>query len=128
MSLIYTITNPLNEVYVGSTKRSVLNTRINEHRYRSKKGRRGLVYDSFRRFGFGNHTFSVLCEAPIEDLIELEHFIIEELEPKLNIVKKYNNTAQGKVWVNNGRKEFQILPNSFKDYNDIKKGRLTKKI
>ena len=128
MSLIYKITNPINEVYVGSTVRETINQRKYEHKYRSKKGRKGLVYDSFRKYGFDNHKFDIISEVDSEGLIELEHFIIQELKPSLNIVSKYNNTAQGKIWVNNGQKEFQILPNAFKDYEKIRKGRLTKKI
>ena len=117
----------MNEVYIGSTKRKRINERVNEHKYRSKKEGKGLVYDSFREFGFDNHIFDKVVEVVNENLIELEHFIIQELKPSLNIVTKYNNTAQGKIWVNDSQKEFQILPKHFKDYKKIKKGRLIKK-
>ena len=125
MGLIYKITNKVNEIYVGSTSRSRINERVNEHKYAFKKGRKGLIYDSFNKFGFNNHIFEVVCSVDNEDIIELEHFIIQEFNPSLNLVKKYNNTAQGKIWVNNSQREFQILPKHFNDYENIKKGRLT---
>jgi len=127
MALIYKISNPINEVYVGSTKRKRINERVNEHKYRSKNEGKGLIYDSIKKYGFNNHNFEVLAEVDEVDMIELEHFIIQEFNPKLNTVKKYNATAQGKIWVNNGQKEFQILQKHFKDHKLIKKGRLTNK-
>jgi group I intron endonuclease len=128
MGLIYKITNPINEVYIGSTKREVITTRKAEHKYRSKKNSKGLIYDSFRKYGFNNHSFEVISEVDNANAIELEHFIIQEFLPKLNIVKKHNATAQGKIWVNNGFKEFQLLPEQIKTYKNIKKGRIIKNI
>lgn len=127
MGLIYKITNPMNEVYVGSTKRESIKPRINEHKYIASKGRKGLVYNSFKNYGFDNHKFETIAEVNNNDLLDLEHFIIQEFKPSLNIVTRYNNTAEGKIWVNNSQEEFQILPKFFKDYKNIKKGRLIKK-
>lgn len=128
MGIIYKIVNPINEVYVGSTKRRNLSNRKAEHKYQSKEGRKNLICDSFRRYGFGNHTFNIVAkDVDNNDLIELEHFIIQEFEPKLNMVLKHNNTAQGKIWVNDSHKEFQILPKFFNDYKNIEKGRLINK-
>jgi len=127
MGLIYKITNPMNEVYVGSTKRKDISNRKGEHKYQAKKGKISLVYNSFRKYGFDNHDFEIITEVSEQDRIELEHFIIQEFEPSLNMVSNHNNTAQGKIWVNNGQKEFQILPKFFNDYKNIKKGRLIKK-
>ena len=123
MGFIYKITNQLNEVYVGSTKRKDINQRMNEHRYRSKS-RDTYLANSFKTNGSQNHNIEIICEVKEEDRIELEHFIIQEFNPSLNMVKKHNNTAQGKIWVNNGSKEFQILPKLLNHYKDIKKGRL----
>jgi len=123
MTTIYQITNPLNEKYIGSTN-SKMRQRKAEHKYTSKKNRQGKVYDSFRKFGFENHEFKELCKVKAKDRYELEHFIIQEFDPKLNMVKEHNKTATGKIWVNNGVKEFQILPKFFNSYSDIKKGRI----
>ena len=126
MALIYKITNSKNEVYIGSTSRR-LRERKAEHKYASKKGIKGLIYDSFNLFGFENHLFETICNVEDCDMIELEHFIIQESSPKLNIVSKHNNTAFGKIWVNDKLKEFQIYPNNFNEYKNITKGRLIKK-
>lgn len=127
MGVIYKIVNPINEVYVGSTKRKKISSRKAEHKYQSKEGRKGLICDSFRKYGFDNHIFNVVAkDVNNDDLIELEHFIIQEFKPSLNMVSKHNNTAQGKIWVNDSQKEFQILPKFFNDYKNIKKGRLIK--
>ena len=108
MATVYKIENPKGECYVGSTVRDEILTRRNEHKFASKKGRKGLLYDSFRKYGFDKHTFSVLGVSDKESVRELEHFIIQESGPKLNQVTKYNATAVGKTWVNNGVIEFQV--------------------
>ena len=123
MGFIYKITNQLNEVYVGSTKRENIKQRMNEHRYQSKNNDTYLA-NSFKANGNQNHNIEVICEVKDVDRIELEHFIIQELKPSLNMVAKHNNTAQGKIWVNNGYREFQILPKFLSQYKNIKKGRL----
>jgi len=121
---IYKIQNPLNEIYVGSTTR-VLNERKAEHKYRAKKNRKGLIYDSIRAYGFENHIFSIVTEIDSDENKELEHFIIESFNPKLNLVSNYNATATNKKWITNGKVEFQIFMNDFYKYeNEYKKGRL----
>ena len=121
--IIYSITNPIGEVYIGSTK-SKLNQRINEHRYNLKRKRKGKIYDSFNKFGFDNHLVKVITKTFENDRIELEHFIIEEFQPKLNITKKYNATALNKIWVNYKGKEFQIYKENMMSFYKI--GRIKK--
>ena len=106
-SIIYTITNPIGEVYVGSTK-NAFKARISEHKYNIKRQRKGKIYDSFNKYGFDNHSFKIVANTSNEDITELEHFIIQTFEPKLNISKSHNATALGKIWVNVDNKEFQI--------------------
>lgn len=119
MAIVYKIENPIGEYYIGSTKRDKLSTRKAEHKYALKKGRSGKLYDSFTKHGFDSHTFSILGSAAKEDIIELEHFIIEETNAALNIVKSHNATHQGKKWITNGEVEYsvtkdQALPNGFR--------------
>ena len=123
MGFIYKISNQLSEFYVGSTKRNNINSRINEHRYLGKSKNTHLA-NSFRINGSKNHKAEIICEVEDSNRIELEHFIIQEFNPSLNMVRKHNNTAQGKIWVNNGDKEFQILPEFLSQYKNIKRGRL----
>jgi group I intron endonuclease len=120
---IYSITNPIGEVYIGSTK-SKLRQRVNEHKYNLKRKRKGKIYDSFNKYGFGNHIVKELLKTTEEDRFELEHFIIETFEPKLNITKKYNATALNKFWVNYNGKEFQVYKNDILPHYKI--GRIKK--
>jgi len=123
-TIIYKIQNPQNEIYVGSTTRK-LNERKAEHKFSIKRKRKGLIYDSFNQFGFVNHTFEIITEIDDDCNKELEHFIIEVFNPKLNLVSSYNATAKNKIWINNGKLEVQILTDNFYKYqNNFKKGRL----
>lgn len=124
MAIIYKITNPKKEVYIGSSSRNDICVRKNEHKYSWKSGVQSKLYDSFDYYGFDTHKFEIVCDVEESERYDLEHFIISEFEPKLNIVKEYNNTAKGKMWVNDGINEFQIYPNTFDTFNNINKGRL----
>lgn len=122
--IIYKIENPVKEIYIGSTERS-LGFRKAEHKYCAKKNRKGIVYDSIREYGFDNHVFEILTKVNIDENKELEHFIIDVFKPSLNMVENYNATAVGKIWITNGIVEFQVLKSEFEKYKlQYKKGRL----
>jgi group I intron endonuclease len=123
--IIYSITNPIGEVYIGSTKNK-LSQRKTEHKYNLKRNRKGKIYDSFNIYGFENHTIKIIAKTNEDSRIELEHFIIESFEPKLNITKKYNATALNKIWVNYEGKEFQIYKEDMMSFYNI--GRIKKNI
>jgi len=126
-AIIYKTINPNGEIYIGSTTRK-LSSRKAEHKYRLKQGCRNIFYNSLSLFGFTNHLFIEVCKVSKKDMFELEHFIIETFNPKLNTVVNYNATSTGKIWVNDGVLEFQIYPDSFNDYSHYcKKGRIFKK-
>lgn len=108
MAIVYKISNSEGEVYIGSTIRNEIATRKNEHKYSFKKKRKGLLYDSFKKYGFDNHKFDILSHCNKKDVRELEHFLIQEFNPSLNIVVNYNATALNKIWINNGIIEKQI--------------------
>jgi len=120
MAIIYKITNPKKEIYIGTTI-TKLWKRKSLHRMERGKS---LINSSFHKYGFNNHIFDEVCNVNDEDRFELEHFMIQEFETELNQVKEYNNTAQYKIWVNDGIKEFQIYPDNFKEFINIKKGRI----
>jgi len=124
-SIIYSITNPIGEVYIGSTKNR-LSQRKTEHKYNLKRKRKGKIYDSFNKYGFENHIIKIVAKTDEDSRIELEHFIIETFEPKLNITKNYNATALNKIWVNYKGKEFQIYKEDMMSFYN--KGRIKKNI
>lgn len=109
MATVYKISNNEGEIYIGSTVRNEIALRRNEHKYSFKKGRKGFLYDSFKKHGFDNHKFDILSHCDKEDVRELEHFLIQEFNPSLNMVVNYNATAVNKIWINNGIIEKQIL-------------------
>ena len=117
-SIIYSITNPIGEVYIGSTKNK-LSQRKTEHKYNLKRKRKGKIYDSFNQYGFDNHTINIVAKTTENNRIELEHFIIEVFEPKLNITKQHNATALNKIWVNYNGKEFQIYKENMLPFYNI---------
>jgi hypothetical protein len=123
-TIIYKITNPINQTYIGSTNRRLCERKA-EHKYSIKRNRKGLIYDSFNLFGFDNHIFELITEIENDEKKELEHFIIETFNPELNLVVNYNATAKNKIWVNDGEIEFQIFESEFYKYS-VKciKGRL----
>lgn len=108
MATVYKIENQIGDIYIGSTNRDEIKTRRNEHKYAFKTGLKGSLYNSFKVHGFDNHLFTELAHTTNDSVRELEHFIIQEFNPSLNIVKHYNATAIGKIWVNNGVVETQI--------------------
>lgn len=76
--LIYKITNPIGEMYIGQT--------INwERRYKEyqklKPPKQIKVYNSFVKHGFENHTFEILMEnIPKESLNQMEVKFIKEYD------------------------------------------------
>jgi len=122
-TILYKITNPKKDFYIGSTSRK-LSERKAEHKYSIKRNRKGLINDSFNEYGFDNHTFEIITKLDNDIDKELEHFIIKTLNAKLNLVSEYNATATNKIWVNDGVKEFQIYPLDFDKYINCNKGRI----
>lgn len=72
---IYKITNPTGKIYVGKTSR--LNDRISKYRNCNGISQQKIIYNSIKKYGWINHTFEVIIEAPIDQLSYLETFYIE---------------------------------------------------
>ena len=126
-SIIYKVTNPNQEIYIGSTSRN-FTLRKAEHKYKFKKNVQSKLCSSFLKYGFNNHKFEELIFVDEKNRIELEHFIIQEFNTKLNEVKNHNATAIGKIWVNDGVNEFQIYKDTLGTYPNIMLGRSCKSL
>jgi len=91
--LIYSITNPLGEVYIGATLMA-FKVRMHEHRrhYRraaaGKRVRLELLHSSFDKWGMDNHKFSVVKELPEATRKELY-----KLEKAYITINKSNNIS-----------------------------------
>lgn len=73
---IYKITSPTGRVYIGKTTR--LKDRISYYRNNNKGGQK-ILDSSIKKYGWGQHTFEVIDEAPIKQLSELEIKYIKDL-------------------------------------------------
>lgn len=74
---IYKITSPSGKIYIGKTCR--LNDRITNYRNCSGIKRQHLIYNSINKYGWDNHIFEIIDQAPIELLCELEKQHIKNL-------------------------------------------------
>lgn len=81
--LIYTITNPIGQVYCGSTKR-LPNLRWNSHKasYKKTPGRFPLLHSSFDMWGIDAHEFNIINSYENIDTIDLR-------EIESNMIKAY---------------------------------------
>jgi group I intron endonuclease len=66
---IYKITSPTERVYIGKTTR--LKDRISYYRNNNKGGQK-ILDSSIEKYGWDQHIFEVIDEAPVEQLSELE--------------------------------------------------------
>ena len=87
MPFVYKITNPVNKVYIGSTKRPI---NFRWYRYKTLQCRtQPLLFNSFKKYGVENHNFEILCECSIEDMLKFEYTYGEEFDV-LNPLKGLN--------------------------------------
>ena len=66
---IYKITSPTERVYIGKTTR--LKDRISYYRNNNKGGQK-ILDSSIEKYGWDQHKFEVIDEAPVDQLNELE--------------------------------------------------------
>lgn len=69
ISCIYKITSPSGKIYIGQSYN--VHNRILKYQRNHCKGQRKL-YESLKKYGFENHTFEILQQAPKEELNQLE--------------------------------------------------------
>ena len=75
--VIYKITNPIGESYIGQA--IDIEKRWKQHQYESNWNYYKL-YNSFRKYGVDNHTFEVQKECLREELNRLERYYQEEFD------------------------------------------------
>lgn len=75
------------EFYIGSAKD--LNHRWNTHLYclKNNKHHNIILQRKFNKYGKENFEFKILSKAPIEYLIKLEQWFLDNLKPSINIYK-----------------------------------------
>lgn len=69
---IYKITSPNGKVYIGQSVN--IKRRWNQHKYQKLDT---ILSRSFKKYGFENHTFEILCECEISELNEKERYYQE---------------------------------------------------
>lgn len=83
---IYQIRNVLNDgLYIGSTN-NFRNRSIN-HKLDLKKNKHHSKYlqNAYNKYGKDNFEFTILAKCPINKMIELEQWYIDNLNPKYNM-------------------------------------------
>ena len=75
MGHIYKITSPTGRIYIGKTTR--INDRISYYRNNNKGGQK-ILDSSIEKYGWDQHKFEIITEAPIDHLNELEIKYIKE--------------------------------------------------
>lgn len=73
---IYKITNPSNKIYIGKTV--CLNARISNYRRCNGIKEQKIIYNSIKKYGWENHIFEIITEAPQNILSDLEIKYIKE--------------------------------------------------
>ena len=76
MGVIYKITSPSARIYVGKAKN--LRTRINSHKYATRRGYNYLINNSIRKYGWDAHKLEILETVDNSLLNEREVALIEE--------------------------------------------------
>jgi group I intron endonuclease len=72
---IYKITSPTGRIYIGKTTR--LKDRISYYRNNNKGGQK-ILDSSIEKYGWDQHVFEIITEAPVDQLSELEIKYIKE--------------------------------------------------
>jgi group I intron endonuclease len=98
---IYKITSPSNKIYIGQSKN--VEKRIKFYKYTLAKGQPRL-YNSFKKYGYENHTFEIIHCCEIHELFYFERYYQDlfsvELEKGLNcminngIIKPYDTNKE----------------------------------
>lgn len=115
---VYKITNPIGQVYVGSSKN--IEKRWKGHKTLLQKNHRKLI-ESFGKYGVENHKFEVVIECKKDQLKELETFYGLKLnaldrEKGLNLMLPKLKDGSGGcsedriIW-NKGKKGLQVAWN-----------------
>jgi group I intron endonuclease len=89
---IYKITNPFGKIYIGKTTR--LNDRISCYRNNQSPEQR-LISRSISKYGWDNHIFEIIDEAPFIELNELEQKYIQEYNSFFPNNKQGMNLTKG---------------------------------
>lgn len=88
-NVIYKISNKINDrIYIGSSIK--FNTRYNQHKHHLIKGthHNPPLQNHVNKYGFKSLVFEVIDKCNQQDLIKLEQYYIDKLNPYFNVRKK----------------------------------------
>lgn len=95
---IYKIENKSNrKIYIGSAKN--IFSRWYKHKYLLRKNKhpnKKMQY-SWNKYGEDDFIFEIIVTCPVEYLLKLEQWFLDNLKPKFNLVKTAGNTLGYKM-------------------------------
>lgn len=92
---VYKITNPNNQIYIGSSKD--IQRRFNQYKY-LRENEQHKVRNSIIKYGYENHKFEVIEECKIEDVLIKERYycllynVLDRVNLNLKIPKNGENS------------------------------------
>ena len=120
MEVIYKLTSPSGNVYIGRTK----NFDIRMHQYSiryNKKQENKVLYSAIKKYGWENFKKEIIAEVNAENAPRIEREYIEKYDSVKNGYNMTYATNGGDVW--EGRRDTQ----EFLDYVELKKRQSTEK-
>jgi group I intron endonuclease len=126
MDIIYKLTSPSGNVYIGRTKN--FNKRMQQHELRSKRDTKNTVlYNAIKKYGWDNFTKEIIAEVNSKDAPEVEFMMMIKYNSVKNGYNMTYSTNGGDVW--DGRRDTQqyldyikLLSENGKKYNNFTNG------
>lgn len=118
---IYKITNPKGKVYIGQSINIEERKRKYSKLYKESIGPK--LFNSLKKYGWGNHKFEIIQECSIKDLNELETFYKKKILNKFN--KDWRKVLFLELYDKSGGPRSQLVKDKIKK---SKMGKNSKKI
>lgn len=84
---IYAIVNKVNNnFYIGSATNIFKRKWTHESSLRADKHHSKYLQNAFNKYGEGNFSFVILAKCPVEYLLKLEQWFLDNLKPEYNIL------------------------------------------
>ena len=122
---IYKITSPTERIYIGKTTR--LKDRISYYRNNNKGGQK-ILDSRIEKYGWDQHKFEVIDEAPVDQLNELEIKYIKEFNTFHYDNSNGMNLTRGGEGLNGRKLSAETIAKQIVKRTGTKRSEATKKL